>query len=35
VWGAKFATIIDRGAADGIIRVDVQRLSETEPAALP
>lgn len=35
MWGRKFATIIDRSAADGIIRVDVQRLSEIEPAVLP
>jgi inward rectifier potassium channel len=35
VWGAKFTRIIDRSPADGIIRVDVNRLGETEPAALP
>ena len=34
-WGAKFLNIIDRGQADGIIRVDVQRVSEYEPANLP
>ena len=33
--GAKFARIMDRTAADGIIRVDVKRLSEIEPAELP
>jgi len=35
VWGARFATIIDRTAADGIVRVDVHRLSEIEPVAVP
>ncbi|MFI5207221.1 MAG: ion channel [Gemmatimonadales bacterium] len=30
--GARFARILDRTADDGIIRVDVKRLSETEPA---
>ena len=34
-WGAKFVNIIDRNNADGIIRVDVTRLDEIEPAALP
>ena len=34
-WGAKFVNIIDRDNADGIIRVDVTRLDEIEPAALP
>ena len=34
-WGAKFVNIIDRDNADGIIRVDVKRLDEIEPAALP
>ena len=34
-WGVKFASIIDRDRADGSIRVDVTRLSEIEPAALP
>jgi inward rectifier potassium channel len=34
-WGAKFVSIIDRDNADGIIRVDVTRLDEIEPAALP
>lgn len=32
VWGAKFVSIIDRSHPDGIIRVDVQRISEVEPA---
>ena len=32
--GARFARIMDRAAADGVIRVDVKRLSETEPATL-
>src|SRR5579859_5603790 len=32
--GAKFVRIFDRTAADGIIRVDVKRLSEIEPAPL-
>ena len=34
-WGARFVNIIDRESADGIIRVDVTRLDEIEPAALP
>jgi inward rectifier potassium channel len=34
-WGVKFVSIIDRDNADGIIRVDVTRLDEIEPAALP
>ena len=34
-WGVKFVNIVDREHADGIIRVDVKRLSEIEPAALP
>jgi len=34
-WGVKFVSIIDRDNADGIIRVDVARLDEIEPAALP
>ena len=34
-WGVKFVNIIDRENADGIIRVDVTRLDEIEPAALP
>jgi inward rectifier potassium channel len=34
-WGARFVNIIDRDSADGIIRVDVTRLDEIEPAALP
>jgi inward rectifier potassium channel len=34
-WGVKFVNIIDRDNADGIIRVDVTRLDELEPAALP
>ncbi len=34
-WGARFVNIIDRNAPDGIIRVDVQRVSEVEPAELP
>ena len=34
-WGAKFVNIIDRDNVDGIIRVDVTRLNEIEPAALP
>jgi inward rectifier potassium channel len=34
-WGVKFVNIVDRDNADGIIRVDVTRLSEIEPAALP
>jgi inward rectifier potassium channel len=34
-WGAKFVNIIDRGNEDGIIRVDVARLNEIEPATLP
>jgi inward rectifier potassium channel len=33
--GVKFVNIIDRDNADGIIRVDVTRLDEIEPAALP
>ncbi len=32
--GARFVRILDRTAADGIIRVDVKRLSEIEPAPL-
>jgi inward rectifier potassium channel len=32
--GAKFVRILDRTAADGVIRVDVNRLSEIEPAPL-
>ena len=34
-WGVKFVNIINRDNADGIIRVDVTRLSEIEPALLP
>jgi len=34
-WGVKFVSIIDRDNADGIIRVNVARLDEIEPAALP
>jgi inward rectifier potassium channel len=34
-WGAKFVNIIERDDADGIIRVDVTRLNEIEPAAAP
>ena len=34
-WGVKFVSIIDRDNADGIIRLDVARLDEIEPAALP
>jgi inward rectifier potassium channel len=34
-WGAKFVNIIDRTGADGMIQVDVHRLSEMAPAALP
>ena len=34
-WGVKFVSIINRDNADGIIRVDVTRLDEIEPAALP
>jgi inward rectifier potassium channel len=34
VWGAKFANIIDRTHEDGVIRVDVTRLSEIEPAEI-
>ena len=34
-WATKFVNIIDRDNADGIIRVDVTRLDEIEPAALP
>ena len=34
-WGVKFVNIIDRGSADGILRVDVTRLNEIEPALLP
>jgi inward rectifier potassium channel len=33
-WGAKFVNIIDRDNADGIIRVDVTRLDEIEPAVV-
>lgn len=32
VWGAKFVNVVDRSNEDGIIRVDVKRLSEIEPA---
>ncbi len=35
VWGARFVNIIDRSHRDGVIRVDVTRLSEIEPASLP
>ena len=34
-WGVKFVNIIDRDGDDGIIRVDVTRLDEIEPAELP
>lgn len=34
-WGVKFVNIIERESADGIIRVDVTRLNEIEPAAVP
>lgn len=34
-WGSKFVNIIERENADGIIRVDVTRINEIEPAALP
>jgi inward rectifier potassium channel len=34
-WGAKFVNIIEQDSADGIIRVDVTRLDEIEPAVLP
>jgi inward rectifier potassium channel len=32
-WGARYTGIIDRSQPDGIIRVDVNRLSEIEPLA--
>ena len=35
VCGARFVRILDRTAADGIIRVDVNRLSEIETVELP
>lgn len=35
VWGARFVNVIDRDRPDGIIRVDVQRINEMEPASLP
>jgi inward rectifier potassium channel len=35
LWGVRFVNIIEREHADGIIRVDVTRINETEPAALP
>jgi inward rectifier potassium channel len=35
VWGARFTNIIDREQPDGIIRVDVQKIGEYEPAVLP
>lgn len=34
VWGAKFVSVIDRTGADGIIRVDVQKISEIEAAQI-
>src|SRR4029450_2082080 len=33
-WAVKFVNIIDRDNADGIIRVDVTRLDEIEPAVV-
>src|SRR5262249_42940990 len=35
VFGARYRNIIDRTGADGIIRVQVQHVSDFEPAPLP